>query len=186
MSLLRKVSPDKGSCQEKNPRCPHCGVTLCWAHGKYLRKACHRPRWGPAVLIKAIPRFLCKHPKCGRTFSALPAGVIPYQRFFFSDFLAIAHKDAAGVNPYAIARDIEPEAGVSVVKRSLHRLRELLPWVKSLFREVVNQTSGSLGEMTGALLNTLPWPVFTGRWFRCLYPARFPQNLNPHNLALHG
>src|ERR1700730_7388581 len=58
------------------PRCPHCGLTRLWKHGRYDRKS---DRDTGKLNPISVPRFVCR--RCGGTCSLLPS-CLPPRRWY--------------------------------------------------------------------------------------------------------
>jgi hypothetical protein len=118
--------------------------------------------------------------------------VLPYQRFFWPDFLHIAELAATGKNPYRIAAALAMvgehcrtmTVGLAVIVRTLQRIREFRAWVARVAQELDVAVSQSLKETVSGVVRVLDWFRFTRRWFHALYPARFCPEGNPHKSAL--
>ena len=62
-------------------RCPHCGRSGLWIHGRYWRNAKCEKNVGCAA---PVPRFLCPHKDCGRTCSVLPEYISPLRWYHWA------------------------------------------------------------------------------------------------------
>ena len=192
MSLANKVQISKVDFKGEHTACPHCGFTLCWRHGRYPRKGGHRTPEAAANLIVLVPRGLCRNPSCGRSFCILPKDVLPYQRFFWPDFLRIAELAESGKKAYRIAAELAMdgkhcrtmEVGLAVIGRTLRRIQEFRAWLGRVAQELEIAISQCLEETVGGVLECMGWFGFTRRWFHALYPARIHPEGNPHNSAL--
>lgn len=180
-NLPQKACKSKG----KNPVCPYCNYFKCWRHGKYARKGFHREEDQPNDLIMWVFRFLCRNPACGRTFGVLPENVLPYQRFFWSDFLEVETESLSGKSCWGIFKALSVKASLPVVVRALRRIKQVREWAARLCRELEKPVTTMLASMGRVLAENLGWAVFTRRWFHALYPKRLVSDVNPHNLALN-
>jgi hypothetical protein len=164
--------------------CPHCGCGHCWCHGSYPRKGFHRSLGEATNLIVWVPRWLCLNPSCRRSFGVLPEDVIPYQRFFWPDFLHIADMAESGVTVYRIAAELDMDVSGSVIRRTLGRIGELRAWLVRISRELDAVIRQGMQGAADAVLDGMNWFCFTRRWFHALYPRRISALGNPHNSAL--
>jgi hypothetical protein len=170
--------------EQETPPCPYCGFEVCWGHGRYPRKGFHRRADEPTNQILWIPRCLCRSPACGRSFCILPADVLPYQRFFWPDFLLIAARVESGSTPYRIAAALAMTVGLAVIVRTVQRIQEFRAWAVRVAQELDVAISRSLKETVSGVVRVLDWFRFTRRWFHALCPARICPEGNPHNSAL--
>jgi hypothetical protein len=139
---------------------------------------------GAAKLVLLVRRRLCRNPSCGRSFAVLPLDVIPYQRFFRSDFFGIASMAESGKSAYRIAGELDMDVGDSVVRRTLSRIGQLRGWLVGVSKELSLRVWERLETGAGIVLGALGWFKFTRRWFHALYPKRMYPEACQHNLAL--
>jgi hypothetical protein len=186
MSPENKVLDFRGESKGKKRICPYCGFGICWCHGRYSRKGFHRGPVRRLVILAWVRRYLCRSPDCGRTFSMLPPGVLPYQRFFRSDFFTLSGWILAGRSAYSIARDWGLGVGQTVIRRAGERIWQVKAWVEKVAQEEWAAMYPILRKTVSGLLRFMDWPSFTGRWFRAVYPRRAFPEATPHNPLLHS
>ena len=184
MSPGNKVLDFRVEGKGKKRVCPYCAFERCWRHGRYSRKGFHRRPWQPPGLLVWVRRYRCRGPGCGRTFSVLPAGVLPYQRFFRGDFFTLAGWVLSGKGAYAIARDWILGVGLAVIRRTAERIRQVKAWVEKVALEQGMEIYASLKKTVSGVLQDVDWPSFTCRWFHAVYPRRVFPEAAPHNSAL--
>jgi hypothetical protein len=153
--------------------CVFCFSAHCWKHGSYIRRGSHSPNLKIPPEETVVPRYLCKRPGCGRTFSVLPSGTLPYCRFGFEDFLWIHAQYYEGMNAYSIWNACRlQQVWLGTVKRLLIFIQRAMVFVRNWCRETDNPVSGDLKSMCFALLKDCSWFEFTSRWYHALYPSR--------------
>ena len=184
MPLKKKLEQNACKSKGKNPCCPYCSFFKSWKHGKYARKGFHRGADQPSDLILWVFRYLCRSPDCGRTFGVLPENVIPYQRFFWSDFLKVESESLSGKSCWGIFKSLSIKASLAVIVRTLRRIKQVREWAARLCRELEKPVTTTLASMGKYLAETLGWAVFTRRFFHALYPRRLVPDVNPHDSAL--
>lgn len=165
------------------PPCPYCGFLRCWKHGKYFRKGFHRSTAGPPQEPVAIQRFLCRNPRCGRTFSVLPEKVLPYCRFSLDDLLVIADDKSEGKSSYWIAKH---RWGLSlrIILRAVILILKVSDWLAGVCREAACSVVTGFRALIETAMERLSWFDLTRRWFHGLYPCRSGNILHPHNLGI--
>jgi hypothetical protein len=112
------LKPDERPCPGRD--CPECkGCALLHKHGEYRR---WRGLEGEAT--ETVQRYLC--PRCGRTWSVIPQGMMPYRPIEVERFekLTDAHLDSAGGDPRPPPAT-EKEAGC--IRRAMKKLSERIP-----------------------------------------------------------
>jgi len=68
-------------------KCPHCGKSGLWYHGRYNRKADHENSGSASLNPVTIPRFYCPH--CQHTCSVLPECIPPRRHYLWLDQEAV-------------------------------------------------------------------------------------------------
>lgn len=155
-------------------RCPYCGFGNCWKHGCYARKgsAFHTKQGEVEPAWQRVQRWLCRHPPCGRTFSQLPQGVLPYCRFFWSGLLEIGGSLASGLSAYRIFEQWWP-VSYRAILGAAHLIGKVSRWLDGLCRELGAGLANGLAAMTEKVFERHSWFSFTCMWYRRLYPKRF-------------
>ncbi len=162
--------------------CPFCYFNRIWKHGSYKRNGFHEKIYDVMPEGKNIQRYLCKSPFCSRTFSELHEEVLPYCRFYWTDFLRFFCLSFSGKNAYSIWKE-NSLASVSIPTfyRLIALFKKALVFVKNTCREMDISISGNLKDMCSFLLESWSWFRFTSHWYHAIYPGRLWQNENPHN-----
>ncbi len=114
----------------------------------------------------------------------LPENVLPYQRFFWSDFLEVESESLSGKNCWGVFKAVSIKVSLAVIVRTLRRITQVCEWAARLCRELEKPVITTLASMGRVLAENLGWAVFTRRWFHALYPRRLVPDVNPHNSAL--
>jgi hypothetical protein len=122
---------------------------------------------------RRVQRYLCRNKVCERTFSRLPADVVPYCRFFWPDLLSVACSLATGESCYRLARHVW-HVGRGVITRARSLIPRLRQWLATLCREITDGvTAGGLEATAGLAHEHYGWGGLTNRWCRRIYPGRF-------------
>ena len=169
-------------------KCVYCGDDSVWKHGYYFRKWFYDLGCSPEPVL--VPRYLCKNPRCRRTFSCLPYPLLPYIRIYFTDFLQLAamvdsrhavNQKSKSQPPLTINR-LKVFQGVLKHLSKITTIAERMCRERDLFQMSFNSTS--LADLVNGLLKKASWREITRAFSLAIFTAQYGNNQTPHKLKL--
>lgn len=165
--------PNVSSSNEQVIVCPWCNSRRWWRHGSYRRTYFHSRTPQAVSESRRVQRYLCRNKMCERTFSRLPAAVVPSCRFFWPDLVKIARALAAGQSTRRLARYVW-HVGRGVITRARALIHRLTQWLGTLCREITDGAAACGLEAMAALAREHHgWAGLMNLWCRRIYPGRW-------------